>query len=488
MHRLVSGRHMAIALVVASALAGPSRAQAPSGPGTQQTYDLCARGLNNNPAKPFTQTLRVKFLLSGPPIDESIRKAVLAQLIRATVWQGRASDVFVEEFDETDCAASAGNQSEITVEITQADIDEIRKEISRGPGVIQRVLDIARRAGMSLNQASSTPEAQKRWLRVFYATNRQITQKTSTAEAFGTVRVDALSYGAADVAVFHQKEMRDIESPAVFKFEKATSLDDFTVAGMLVPLKRDQWLEELKRRASRFEKPGVLLFIHGYNVTFVDAARRAAQLSYDLAFPGPTVFFAWPSDASVIKYPRDGRDAENSWVAAASVLSDMTGLLPDGPVYVVAHSMGNRVMMGGLTRLLEENPGKRRAIREVIMAAPDVDQDSFRLNTASKLLNIGPRFTLYASAHDLALGTSEFLHGGNRLGMGGKSLFVTSGIDSIDASAVTKEFFALNHSYFGDKTSVLSDIFFLIRQALPPEKRPHLKPAASGNTTAWELR
>ena len=145
-------------------------------------------------------------------------------------------------------------------------------------------------------------------------------------------------------------------------------------------------------------------------------------------------------------------------------------------------------MMGGLTRLLEENPGKRRAIREVIMAAPDVDQDSFRLNTASKLLNIGPRFTLYASAHDLALGTSEFLHGGNRLGMGGKSLFVTSGIDSIDASAVTKEFFALNHSYFGDKTSVLSDIFFLIRQALPPEKRPHLKPAASGNTTAWELR
>ena len=77
MHILGSGRHMAIALVVASALAGPSRAQAPSGPGTQQTYDLCARGLNNNPAKPFTQTLRVKFLLSGPPIDESIRKAVL---------------------------------------------------------------------------------------------------------------------------------------------------------------------------------------------------------------------------------------------------------------------------------------------------------------------------------------------------------------------------------------------------------------------------
>lgn len=430
----------------------------------------------------------MKLLLSGPPFDESVRKIVLAQLIRATVWKDRASDVFVEDFDETECAASAGNQSEITAAITQDDIDAIQKEMARGPGVIDRVVEIAKRAGLSLDLASSTPEAQKRWLRVFYATNRQPTQKTAPAEAFGTGRVDSLSYGGVDVAVLHQKEMRDIESPAVFKFEKATSLDDFAVAGKLVPLSRDQWLDELKRRASRFEQPGVLLFIHGYNVTFVDAARRAAQLSYDLAFPGPTVFFAWPSDAHVIKYPRDGRDAENSWGAAASVLSDVTGLLPNGPVYVVAHSMGNRVMMGGLARLLDEAPGKRRAIKEVIMAAPDVDQESFRLNSAPKLLHTGPRFTLYASEHDLALASSEFLHGGNRLGTGGKSLFVTNGVDSIDASAVTKEFFALNHAYFGDKTVVLADLFFVIRQGLPPERRPHLKPAGSGSTTAWELK
>ncbi len=122
------------------------------------------------------------------------------------------------------------------------------------------------------------------------------------------------------------------------------------------------------------------------------------------------------------------------------------------------------------------------------MAAPDVDQESFKLNTAAKLLHTGPRFTLYASKHDLTMGSAEFVSGGNRLGMGGTSLFVTSGIDSIDASAVTKDFFALNHSYFGDKTSVLSDIFFVIRQALPPQDRPHLKPVTSGNTTAWELR
>jgi esterase/lipase superfamily enzyme len=478
---------LALALFLVSTFAATPRAQAPAVSKTQ-TYDVCARGLNNDPATPFTQTLRVKVSLTGPALDEVVRKPVLAQLIRNTVWSGRASAVFVEDFDETECAASGGNQSEVTAELTQADIDAIRAEVARSPDVIERVIEIAKRAGVRLDQASSTSDAQKRWLRIFYATNRQATQRTDTADAFGSGRSDALSYGAVEVAVLHQKEMRDVESPAVFKFEKATSLEDFAVAGRLVPLSRDEWLLELKRSASRFERPGVLLFIHGYNVTFLDAARRAAQLSYDLAFPGPTVFFAWPSDASTIKYLRDGRDAENSWIAAASVLSDVTGLLPSGPVYVVAHSMGNRVMLGGLARLLDETPGRRRAIKEVVMAAPDVDQESFRLNTASKILNTGPRFTLYASEHDLALGTSEFLQGGNRLGMGGKALFVANGIDSIDASAVTKEFFALNHSYFGDKTVVLSDIFFLIRQALPPEKRPHLQRSGNGLPAAWLLK
>ena len=150
--------------------------------------------------------------------------------------------------------------------------------------------------------------------------------------------------------------------------------------------------------------------------------------------------------------------------------------------------MGNRVMMGALARLLEEAPGKRRALKEVIMAAPDVDQDSFRLNAAPKLLNTGPRFTLYASEHDLLLASSELIHGGNRLGMGGKSLFVIKGIDSIDASAVAKEFFALNHSYFGDKTAVLSDVFFLIHQGLPPEKRPHLTALGTGASGGWALK
>ncbi|WP_429550866.1 alpha/beta hydrolase [Paraburkholderia sp. MM5477-R1] len=37
------------------------------------------------------------------------------------------------------------------------------------------------------------------------------------------------------------------------------------------------------------------LFIRGFKVGFVDAARRTAQMAYDLGFDGAPVFFSWPS-------------------------------------------------------------------------------------------------------------------------------------------------------------------------------------------------
>lgn len=450
-------------------------------------YDLCARGLNKDPLKPFLQTLRVKMFLDAPTIDPGLLREVQAQLIRILIWDQKATEVFVEDYDSAECTASAENQTEISAEITQADLTEIKRRIDRGPAVIEQAKKIAKSSSVKLDLASTDVSSQKRWLRVYYVTNRLGTKKVATAEAYGKDRTENLSYGTVDVAVLHDTKMKDLESPAIFKFEKATSLDEFSVAGSYTMLTHDQWLEDVQKRARQFEKPGVLLFIHGYNVNFVDAARRAGQLAYDLAFPGPTVFFSWPSEASVIHYLNDGREAENSWQAAASVLGDMSNMLPNGPLYVVAHSMGNRVMLGGLIQFLEKFPFRRMAIKAVVMAAPDIDQDSFNLNIATKVLNQGIPFTLYASRHDLALGASEFLQGGIRLGMGGKDILIKNGIDSVDASSVTKEFFALNHSYFGDKTGVLSDLFGVIRLGLPPIKRANLKPVGVAPRNSWAI-
>lgn len=449
------------------------------------SVDLCARGLSESPKPPFTKTIRVKLNLTGAALDDDMLKVFAAQLIRATIWSGKADQVFVELYDATECAASLDNESEISAEVTDADVAATKAALGRGDSVLKTLDDLAQRATLRLNLASPGDAAQKRWLRVFYATNRKPSGTELTESAFGTERVDTLAYGSVDVAVLHQKDMRDVESPAVMKVEKATSLDDFEVAGELVPMTLEAWRNELRHRAERFEQPGVLLFIHGFNVTFAAAAKRSAQLAYDLAFPGPTVFLAWPSDASVIKYLRDGRDARNSRRATATVLAQLASLMPSGPVYVIAHSMGNRLLTEGYMQLLEDQPGKARAFREIVMAAPDVDQEDFRLNIAPRILASGPRFTLYASEHDMALSSSELLQGGKRLGFGGKALYLERDLDSVDASAVSKEFFSLNHSYFGDTTTVLADIFYLIRRRLEPGKRPNLRSLPRPDAPAW---
>lgn len=479
-HRLIAGLLAGLALVLAGC------ASAPPGP-SAAARGLCARALGQDPLQPYAQIVGVQLALDGAAVPPELRAPLLSQLVRASVWPDRDVQVYLEPFDQAECAAAHGKQVSLRVTITDDDIAAIRAQVGRGPGLIDRVVELAARASKVLDLADQEPPAQREWIRLYFATNRRPTGRSDTSEAFDAARSEQLTRGTVDVSVQRQRSLRDLDSPAELRLDRVTRLDDFAVAGGYAALDRATWLDEIRRRAAQFEKPGVLLFVHGYNVSFVDAARRAAQMAYDIKFPGPTVFLAWPSDASVIRYLRDGRDAENSWQVAASLLDDLTGLFADGPVYVVAHSMGNRVLLGGLAQLLEEFPGRRRAIADVVMAAPDIDQDSFRLNWSRKLLNVGMRFTLYASDRDLALGTSEFLYGGPRLGMGGARLLELSGLESIDASAVTREFFGLNHSYFGDKQAVLSDLFYLLRGNLPAERRPHLQRLAPAPASRWAI-
>lgn len=452
--------------------------------------DLCARAVGQDPVKPFAEMQRVKLSVQGPTLTPAEQSLLWPQLLQMKVWADRKVEVFAEPFDAEGCAAATGSVS-LWVQLEEADVAALRAQAERGAldaALLRRIAGGAMLGVSASSMPGADAAAQRQWLKLFFATNRRATGQAATDQAFSGERADAVTRGTVEVSVQRQKAMKDLDrTPAVLRFDGVTDLQGFAAAGRFTVLERDAWEAELRRRAARFEKPGVLLFIHGYNVSFVDAARRAAQLSYDLAFPGPTVFFAWPSDASLTGYLKDGRDAENSWGAAAEVLAQLTGLDKGVPVYVVAHSMGNRVMLGGLSRLLDEHPERRRAVASVVMAAADVDQESFRLNWSRKLLNVGVPFTLYASDRDRALQSSELLQGGARLGSGGKALVDIPWLEAVDASSATQEMFGLNHSYFGDKSAVLSDLFYVVRARMPADKRPHLKRLGAAAGWQWRL-
>jgi hypothetical protein len=72
------------------------------------------------------------------------------------------------------------------------------------------------------------------------------------------------------------------------------------------------------------EQPHALFFLHGFNVTFTDAAIRAAQIGYDLKVSGATAFCSWPSRGSVAAYPVDEASIEASEQAITDFLVDFT--------------------------------------------------------------------------------------------------------------------------------------------------------------------
>jgi esterase/lipase superfamily enzyme len=306
-------------------------------------------------------------------------------------------------------------------------------------------------------------------VRVYYATNRKPTTDKNPDLHYAGDR-GPLSFGVVNVALPKSHQVGALEAPSILRLEFTADPDKHVMLQSLQELDANAWRAEIAKRATALGNPGILVFIHGYNSSFADAARRAGQLAFDLKFAGSTVLFSWPSRATTLEYTVDEQAAEWSIPDMKSVLASVATIAPGTPIYVIAHSMGNRVLTRGFKALLEEDPGKRRAFKQIVLAAPDIDADVFLREIGPAILNKGPRFTLYASSNDKALAASRGVHGGyRRLGESGENIIVLPGLDTVDASMVDTEF--LGHSYFGDSGTVVSDLKYIIRKSLPPEQR-----------------
>ena len=86
--------------------------------------------------------------------------------------------------------------------------------------------------------------------------------------------------------------------------ETENDADHFRIKA-LNAMERDAFVSQLKSDAD-----SVLLFVHGYNVTFADAIFKAAQIAFDANFAGTVLVFSWPSAGNLFKYDKDRESAE----------------------------------------------------------------------------------------------------------------------------------------------------------------------------------
>jgi esterase/lipase superfamily enzyme len=201
----------------------------------------------------------------------------------------------------------------------------------------------------------------------------------------------------------------------------------------------------------------VTFFIHGYNNSWQEAAKRYGQIKADL-YDGPKglgvpILFTWPSDGTAAGYLPDREDAR----ASAPQIADLFVMLHDhlitmqraaainkvrngsvegnkqtsvctAKISVIAHSMGNFVMQNALATASKKlnNPQLVSLIHQMVMVAADVDNDIFQKDKpgdteGALMANLCYRVSALYTGLDQVLGASAGLKhfGTRRLGRSG---------------------------------------------------------------------
>ena len=321
-------------------------------------------------------------------------------------------------------------------------------------------------------------------IRVFYATDRDNTGSNDPKTIYGGDRSN-VKYGTCDVTVPKDHRIGELEAPSYLRLEFTEDPAKHVILSRVAEKSASDFYNEVQAKVAASKGRSAFVFVHGYNVTFSNAARRTAQMSYDLKFDGAPVFFSWPSQGSLLGYTVDEANIEYARSDLRAFIAEFARTSTADNIYLVAHSMGNRALTGAIADLFRDAPDVKAKIREVILAAPDIDADVFKRDIAPAISGQGQAVTLYASSNDWALRASKKFHGYARAGDTGQALTVVPGIATIDSSEVETDF--LGHSYFAESTSIIADMFDILSGVTNPQDRRRLVPVEAHVGRYWKI-
>jgi esterase/lipase superfamily enzyme len=389
-------------------------------------------------------------------------------------------DVYVYTDSGHELAAKSDDDAEEPFEWTVGQTSRYYVVLRNASGVSGRY-----RIRISKPEGRTVPETPPNaaLIKVFYATDRiAVQQHTPRGTVYGGEPASQLQLGLCEVTIPRSHEMGELEGPSVWKLEFREDASKHVLLLRTVPEDATRFFHQLSNRVNLSTAHEALIFVHGFNTNFETGVRRTAQIAYDLGFEGAVILYSWPSQGQLglIDYNKDARNAELSVAHFSDFVSNLATHTGVRRIHVIAHSMGNRVVVRALAA--SPSPTQPR-VRQLALLAPDVDAEEFR-RLASAMKSSADHITLYASSRDEALKASERLEGYPRAGEGEPHVVVVPGIDTVDASAVNTSLLGLYHSYFGDNQTILSDLFYLLRDALPGQ-RARLRALQSSAGTYW---
>lgn len=491
--------------------------EAPRSAGTQRTQTTEAA----KPAAP-----------SPEQIAEARRKAeavarAKAEAERKAVEARRMADAAKQKADEEARSAEAARQREAIAKapppspVTSApapapaaapapgaaspSVKEVIEQLAKQPPVAAAPAPESPRAESTRSPAAEPPSpaakaADDRWdvVPVFYGTDRRST-KVGNRLDYGIERARRLELGGALVTVPKIHEVPNVERPWVYRLpftqivllqEKEDPARHFTLKEVKA-LTREELAKLVRDRlaGARDFKEHAFVFVHGFNTTFEAALYRTAQIAYDLRFDGAPFLYSWPSKGQIglQDYSYDRESSGQAEPFLRQFLEFVTKETGARSVSVIAHSMGNQVLLPVLRDLKRTAP-EGVVIDQIILAAPDVDRDTFEF-LAREITGVGRGITVLAASNDRALEASRRFWGGvPRAGdVPPEGPIVIPGIDTIDVTATSTEVLSLNHSGYAQKKQLIDDMRALLRSGeRPPQKRtPMIEAVTTPRGAFW---
>lgn len=197
-------------------------------------------------------------------------------------------------------------------------------------------------------------------------------------------------------------------------------------------------------RKAMLKKSDVLIYIHGFNVSWSEAVGAASSLQLMLNRHRASdeknilvILFSWPSNGEAlpfVSYKSDRTDASGSGKAFGRGLLKLRDYLEElktnckkkntplcnQELHLLCHSMGNYVLLNTLKRMRNFSYGRSlpRLFEHIFMCAPDVGDDVLEPDMAmGDLHQLTRNVTVYHNKGDVAMYVSDYTKGNpDRLG------------------------------------------------------------------------
>src|SRR6202042_1324226 len=118
-------------------------------------------------------------------------------------------------------------------------------------------------------------------VKVFYATDRRRDSGDDIKYSWQQSPSGKLEYGECEISIPDTHVMGGMESPSLLRFEFRPDPDKHIVLWKTTSVEEDIFYERVKVSVSQSELKDAFVFIHGYKVSFEDAAMESDSMKVD---------------------------------------------------------------------------------------------------------------------------------------------------------------------------------------------------------------